>query len=697
MGRASIRANLDDITGLIQQWTQARGFSCPESSTNASDHPTEPPAGPVQIKSKSVLYRAQWQCWPDAAGYIADMDVKPKFFLMAVLTSALFASLWYVVYLIGALAGEFSADDFLSLVGMAIVAVLLMWFKHFRLPVKLSRLENTFWDSVAGKHDTKRFTRAVGSTESRTSRLATQFLLSAILAYIGFLVLGILGALVLFFVCMPFLVMIVAETVCRDDSQWHWRLWIMGNVARWTFLMIAILGIAVMLSSWDIIQSLKLHKQEGPPPSVRGAILQGRFRSITPATAELLEADTRRTVNEIIDKAAMDHGGTTDKERADYRAEFELFAKILLFSASCAATVLFAAVPFHGLITSQRIWKEELGVHGELQGPFVPYLPQAWKWKTPLILQGLVVLHYVFGGIVNVAAAIFSIDGVIYALSGRTLLIERAANLWSLMFVSCKMLWGDGAGQVIGTVFVFVIAMPFLMIFATYLRRAVCRISLMARVVSPRLARNANSNPKALFIKNCVREMCSKNAVREPVVIFAKKKDIGIRLYWTALNARAVIEITDGALELLSECELRAVVAHELGHVKQGLLKVEVLKFLSSLVLFPNHYLILCLNWSSKEMHADQFALEATNDPNSLKQALIKMSTAQVSYANDSAGQETRRFSNGWLASKIRKKWLSVLTSVGFFWGDSLFGYAHPYLSERIKSIDAFAMEENGA
>lgn len=680
MGKASIRANQDDITGLIQQWTQTSGFSFPESSTKVSDQAINPTTESVQLRSKSVLYKAQWQCLPDDTGHIVNMDVKPKLFITAMLFLALFTSLWCIARLLGVLFDKLSAEDCLLFMGLVIVTGLLLWLKDSWLPSKLSRLENTFWDSIASKHDTRRLTKTTGSIHSRKSRLITELLSSAIVVYMGFTALGIPGASVLFVVCMPLFILIVADTVSRDDPQWNWRFWIIENMVRWTFLMVWILGIAVLFSFWDIIQPFELHKQEGPAPSVRHVVLHGQFRDISPATADLLEEDARRVMNEIISEGS---------------GVARLIAKVLLFSISCAIISLFAFVPFRGLLTSQRLWKSKLGKVDELQGPFVPYLPQAWKWKTPLILQGVVMLHYVFGGIVNVAAAIFCVDGICYSFSGRTILIERGANLWSLLFVSCKMLWGNGTGQVIGTVFVFIVAMPFLMTFAAYLRRAFHSITLMARVVRSQFSGNATDS-KALFVKNSVKDMCSENAVREPVVILVKKKDIGIRLYWAVLNARAVIEITDGALELLTQDELRAAIAHELGHVKQGVLKVEVLKLLSSLALFPNHYLTLCLNWSSKEMQADRFALEATNDPNSLKQALIKTSTGHVSDLNDSAGQRRPRFSNGWLGSKIRKKWLSILTSVRFFWGDSLFGYSHPYLSERIKGIDAFVMEENG-
>ena len=91
------------------------------------------------------------------------------------------------------------------------------------------------------------------------------------------------------------------------------------------------------------------------------------------------------------------------------------------------------------------------------------------------------------------------------------------------------------------------------------------------------------------------------------------------------LGGKSIIELSSGTIELLTQQELRAAIAHELGHIRQGLWKVSALKLLSSLAMFPNYYLTLCLDWAKKEMDADQFALKIIKDTEPLKQALIKM------------------------------------------------------------------------
>ncbi|MCK4998872.1 MAG: M48 family metalloprotease [Anaerohalosphaera sp.] len=136
---------------------------------------------------------------------------------------------------------------------------------------------------------------------------------------------------------------------------------------------------------------------------------------------------------------------------------------------------------------------------------------------------------------------------------------------------------------------------------------------------------------------------------------------------------------------MLEQKELAVAISHEIGHIKQGPWKISLLKILSSFALFPNYYLTLCIDWAKKEIDADRFAVMATQDPQSLKQALVKMSVAQIEHT-------TRQYGHDNMSAKLLKTFKnelrSIMISIKFFFGDSLFGYAHPFLSERLQEID---------
>jgi hypothetical protein len=79
---------------------------------------------------------------------------------------------------------------------------------------------------------------------------------------------------------------------------------------------------------------------------------------------------------------------------------------------------------------------------------------------------------------------------------------------------------------------------------------------------------------------------------------------------------------------------------------------------------------------------------EVTKDGQSLKQALNKCSTAQILYSllsGNSVGREKK------LLVKIATKLKVVFVCINVFFGDGLFGNAHPYLSERLKAVEEYS------
>ena len=203
---------------------------------------------------------------------------------------------------------------------------------------------------------------------------------------------------------------------------------------------------------------------------------------------------------------------------------------------------------------------------------------------------------------------------------------------------------------------------------------------------------DASSAPAVVAVNAYITDICLAYRLMRPHVVIAASRRVFVRLRGLPWIGRSVIEVSRGATELLDQRELVAVVAHELGHVRQGLWRVATLKLLSMLAMFPNYYLTLCVDWARREIEADRFALATTGDPKALRRALIKLSTAQVSALNVSVDRHRSGIGRRLLrtaATAIRTKWLEMTSSVRFFFGDGLLGYVHPYLSERLTAIGA--------
>jgi Zn-dependent protease with chaperone function len=325
-------------------------------------------------------------------------------------------------------------------------------------------------------------------------------------------------------------------------------------------------------------------------------------------------------------------------------------------------------------------------------GPFVPYFPQAWKWKMPPLFRITTFLHFVFGGLANIIAVLLCLEGISFAFLGKMLLIEKFAYLWSWLFAIAKVLLGNALGQLAGDMFVLMISLPYLMLFGSFVRRLSLTISLYIRVLYPSNNCSLDENQKLLSLRTYVKQTCSEHRLRLPILLLTDSQNVILNIHHILLTNTAVIEISRSVINLLNLDELKAAIAHEIAHIKQGQWKVAVLKQLSLLALFPNHYLTLCIDWPRKEIDADRFALEATKDVHALKQALIKISTAQVFYVTlDAKPQCLDKWFNCFIDT-IRRKLNSLFASIRFFFGDGLFGYTHPYLSERLQMIDSYSM-----
>lgn len=697
MGKALIKADLFEITDLVQKWAKDNKMMLTKTSLATIDRLPHHFEDHTQLKAKDCLYTAAWQCKPAEDGVELSMTLEPSSSLFLILHTLLFLGLWFTIDAMHNIVYEYTAFNLMKLCTCSILVMLTIWWKDSRLSLRLTWLENSFWDRARVVHDTLQLTRAEGTLYTKGSRLSTELLLLGSLVYIGKVLLGAWGIITSSLLCFPFFSMLVVDCMQRNNPQWHWRLWIVGSMARWTFLMVFTLTTIPVLFALEFTQNLELYKPENRNLSVSQSFKQARFREITPATAKFLEEDAASRIQEFVEYT-LSSNHETKEEQASLRNIY-LYAYCSGFLLVIVVMILFFIImPFKRLLVkSYEIWRLEAGKDESLRGPFVPYLPMAWKWEMPLLFHVTVVFHCVFGGVINLLAGVFCFDGLSYALTGWTFLFEKNAYLWSWMFVFGKMLFGKASGQIIGEVLTVAVCLPFLTLLGTYVRRLIQSIFLMIRVQLTRLNWPKCKDSRLSFINAFIKEVCPSKGIKTPEIILIANNSVTIRLHWLALSNQAVIEMSRGAIELLEWEELKSVIAHELGHIKQGLRKIWVLKTLSSLLLFPNHYLTVCVNWSKREIDADQFALSLTKDPLPLKHALIKISTAQLSYLKAAPARQkaTRSFSILRIfTGSIKDRWYKMLVSIRFFFGDGLLGYVHPWLSERLEAIDLNATRQ---
>ena len=243
------------------------------------------------------------------------------------------------------------------------------------------------------------------------------------------------------------------------------------------------------------------------------------------------------------------------------------------------------------------------------------------------------------------------------------------------------------------------------------------------------------------YLKKFIEEVCANKNMKYPRVGFIDDGAPNAFTYGhTKNNARVVI--TRGILELLNEEEVKAVVAHELGHashydmlfmtvaqlvplVLYGIYellkgkdsrdsnsKAQAIAWIAYILYVISNYIILALS-RTREYYADSFSVEETKNPSALASALVKIgfglatadTTAKhsaaksnalgifdvksskalvVSSANDNGeiSKDNIKQAMKWEKWNIWAKWYQ-------------FNSTHPLISKRIEAISARCAEFN--
>ena len=174
------------------------------------------------------------------------------------------------------------------------------------------------------------------------------------------------------------------------------------------------------------------------------------------------------------------------------------------------------------------------------------------------------------------------------------------------------------------------------------------------------------------YLKKFIEEVCANKKMKYPRIGYIDDGAPNAFTYGhTKNNARVVL--TRGIFELLNEEEVKAVVAHELGHASHydmlfmtvaqlvplvlyaiyELLKgrdsdsdskAQLIAYIAYFLYLVSNYIILALS-RTREYYADSFSVEETKNPSALASALVKigfgLSTAETNEKHSAAKSNT--------------------------------------------------------
>jgi Zn-dependent protease with chaperone function len=296
----------------------------------------------------------------------------------------------------------------------------------------------------------------------------------------------------------------------------------------------------------------------------------------------------------------------------------------------------------------------------------------------------ILIIWILFAVFINFIFAILCIDIISYVIVNDTLIIKELSSLFSwipTISIIFSKLYSPSSETLflwISKIFLLFFASAFLYVLLRWIANVFKRtMKGLYYIINKARMKKALS----MEARKAISEISSKYNLKNPKIRITSSKRIVMNGKMGIFSTRAIITINKEIINVLNEGEIIAIIAHEMAHIKYDVRKMELLKLMSRLALFPNFFLTIFLNYRKMEERADKFAVEATKTKSDLKNALIKISTLSLFVGKDSNKRKN-----------IKQKDLNILKKIHvfdeFFFGEALIGYSHLGMIERLKEIE---------
>ncbi len=475
MGRALVETNCYQVAELIRHWCHDTKFT-PDVYLDRITECHVPPSDIVDFTAKSHFYRAFWRCNHSENAILLDFVLSPRLYCsLTLLVLSLFGIL-YCILLIDRIMSEYRGPDVITFIMCALLTMLCGWWQRDRIEPRLTRIEHSFWTKIQQSCDFRQVSYSVGRLYVPRLNLATELVLAICLILLCAKLMGVVGACISLLICVLVITRYVVG-ILQDRNQYsQWHLCLMDNVTSWTLLTLMLSVVFVVPCSMEVFLPQRLYLAE-TPASIRQAIANAQFRRIEPRVAHVLEDDCARYLHGLAEHDFSLPEHLSDADGQTFRVAWiqrRMVAYGYVFMVVlCVAAYFFSVRPFRALLKKQQTWALEFAKHSGRDGPSRPYLPQAWKWRSTLGLRCVIILHYVCGAIVNIAAGTLCVDSLGYAFLGHSILLANTANLCSWVYSSCKIALGPDAGQIAAAIAIITLSLLLLFLAGAFIRRVI--------------------------------------------------------------------------------------------------------------------------------------------------------------------------------------------------------------------------------
>ncbi|HLP88761.1 MAG TPA: M48 family metallopeptidase [Nostocaceae cyanobacterium] len=199
------------------------------------------------------------------------------------------------------------------------------------------------------------------------------------------------------------------------------------------------------------------------------------------------------------------------------------------------------------------------------------------------------------------------------------------------------------------------------------------------------------------MFRECVRDL---DIYPEPALFVAQNAQVNS---YALGHEHPYIVVNTGLLDLLDEAEIRAVLAHELGHIKcshtiliqMAIWAMNAASLLSELTLglgslVSQGLIFAFFEWRRKaELSADRAALLVMDDLNPVMSSMMKLSGGSQKFAHECSLQEFTQQSENYQA--LDEDGLNQLYKFLWYIGAQGLMLTHPFPVERVKYLQDWA------
>jgi heat shock protein HtpX len=262
----------------------------------------------------------------------------------------------------------------------------------------------------------------------------------------------------------------------------------------------------------------------------------------------------------------------------------------------------------------------------------------SWDPNLLQVLQYYFTSNYIATGIIAAALALGASFGIFaltksHSLKSRSLLssIVISTSMWVFVLSSlvlCAVFMRDYGGSVDDAV----LEVAKFALIPTVVIGPVLSYFLRSRAVKqiyPVFTFNSNSVPDALRLRvsNLFSNLLSTaglSGVSLSVVSGAIHLPASAALDW---KGRKAVVISSGSVQTLDDEEVKAVLAHELGHLvhKDSQRKTFATTYRSAFIFDPVAHFVEAAIYRDGELYADEYSADLTKRPAALASALIKI------------------------------------------------------------------------